>query len=143
VRTIEDLLGIGYLGMNDANAEPMSDAFMRIPDLTPYTAIVPGNLCAAPVDPNLVPACKDPSVVKTAAIPSLHDGQWWTQATKGFNFEVEDKLDAEAFNNILWTGIKGDRVPYPTERSHADLRQNRAQLLDKWRLSSNISATTK
>ena len=129
IRTMEDLLGIGYLGMNDANAKPMSDAFTREPDFTPYTAVVPGNLCTAPVDPNLVPACQDPNVPKTAAIPSLHDKQWWAQATKDFYFEVEDKVDADAFNRVLWSGIKGDNVPYPTERSHADLRQNRAQLV--------------
>lgn len=130
IRTMEDLLGIGYLGMNDANAEPMSDAFTKTPDFTPYTAIVPGNLCAAPVDPNLVPACKDPKVNKTAAIPSLHNKQWWAEASKDFNFEVEDKLDAQAFNRILWTGIKGN-VPYASQRNRADLRQNRAQLLNK------------
>ncbi|MCL6753092.1 beta-propeller fold lactonase family protein [Nostoc sp. CCCryo 231-06] len=129
IRTMEDLLGIGYLGMNDANAKPMSDAFTRDPDFTPYTAVVPGNLCTTAVDPNLVPACKDPNVQKTAAVPSLHNQQWWAQATKDFYFEVEDKLDAEEFNRVLWAGIKGDNVPYPTERSHADLRQNRAQLL--------------
>lgn len=143
IRTMEDLLGIGYLGMNDANAEPMSDAFTKTPDFTPYTAIVPGNLCAAPVDPNLVPACKNSNTAKTTAMPLLHDKQWWAQASKSFNFEVEDKLDAVAFNQLIWAGIKGDRVPYPTERSRADLRQNRAQLLDKWRLNSNISARTK
>ncbi|BAY41513.1 hypothetical protein NIES2111_59090 (plasmid) [Nostoc sp. NIES-2111] len=129
IRTMEDLLGIGYLGMNDANAKPMSDAFTREPDFTPYTAVVPGNLCTAPVDPDLVPACKDPNVQKTIAMPSLHDKQWWMQATKDFYFEVEDKVDADAFNRVIWSGIKGDNVPYPTERSHADLRQNRAQLL--------------
>ncbi|MBD2447790.1 beta-propeller fold lactonase family protein [Nostoc sp. FACHB-152] len=131
VRTMEDLLGIGYLGMNDANAKPMSDAFTREPNFTPYTAVVPGNLCTAPVDPNLVPACKDPNVQKTAALPSLHNKEWWAQATKDFYFEVEDKLDPEKFNRVLWSGIKGENIPYPTERSHADLRQNRAQLLAK------------
>lgn len=130
VRTMEDLLGIGYLGMNDANAKPMSDAFTREPDFTPYTAIIPGNLCQAPVDPNLVPACNDPNVQKTAALPSLHNHQWWAQATKGFYFEVEDKVDPEKFNRVIWAGIKGDDVPYPTERSYADLRHNRAQLLE-------------
>jgi YVTN family beta-propeller protein len=79
IRTMEDLLGIGYLGMNDANAKPMSDAFTRDPDFTPYTAIVPGNLCTTAVDPNLVPACKDPNVQKTAAVPSLHNQKWWAQ----------------------------------------------------------------
>ncbi len=143
LRTMEDLLGIGYLGITDANAQPMSDAFIRNPDFTPYTAIVPGNLCAPPVDPNLLPACNDPNAVKTAGFPSLRDKQWWAQATKDFYFEVEDKLDSEAFNHILWAGIKGDNVPYPTERTHQDLRQNRAQLLEKWHLSdARLAAKT-
>lgn len=137
MRTMEDLLNIGYLGMNDANAKPMSDAFTREPDFTPYTAILPGNLCAEPVDPNLVPACRDKNVEKTAVVPSLHNKQWWAQATKDFYFEVEDKVDPEKFNRVLWAGIKGDTAPYPNERSHVNLSQNRAQLLEKWRLSSD------
>lgn len=136
LRTIEDLLGIGYLGITDANAQPMADVFTLTPNFAPYVAIVPGNLCKTPVDPNLVPACKDPGVVKTAAIPSLHNGQWWTQATKDFYFEVEDKLDAEKFNHVLWAGVKGNS-PYPTERSHTNLRSNRAQLLDEGHLNGD------
>ncbi|MBD6614388.1 beta-propeller fold lactonase family protein [Komarekiella sp. 'clone 1'] len=137
LRTMEDLLNIGYLGMNDANAKPMSDAFTREPDFTPYTAVVPGNLCAEPVDPKLVPACQDKNVEKSAIVPSLHNKQWWAQATKDFYFEVEDKLDADKFNRVLWAGIKGDTAPYPNERSHVNLSQNRAQLLEEWRLSSD------
>jgi len=131
LRTIEDLLGIGHLAITDANAEPMSDAFTRTPNFKPYTAIVPGNLCAAPVDPNLVPACQDANAVKTTAISSLRDKHWWANATKDFYFGVEDKIDSEAFNRVVWAGTKGDSVPYPAERSRADLRQNRAQLLNK------------
>jgi YVTN family beta-propeller protein len=128
IRTIEDLLGIGYLGLNDANALPMSDAFTKKPDFTTYTAIVPGNLCRPPVDTNLVPACQDANAPKSAAIPLRHDRQWWAENTKNFFFAVEDKLDADAFNRVLWAGVKGD-VPYPSGRSHADLRQNRDRLL--------------
>ncbi len=135
LRTIEDLLGIDYVAITDANALPMSDAFTRNPDFTPYTAVVPGNLCRQPVEPNLVPACNDSNVEKTAAIPSGHNKQWWAQATKDFYFGVEDKLDPEKFNRVLWAGIKGDKVPYSTDRNHADLRQNREQLLANWPLS--------
>jgi DNA-binding beta-propeller fold protein YncE len=113
----------------------MSDAFTRNPDFTPYTAVVPGNLCRQPVDPNLVPACNNPDAEKTAAIPSRHNKQWWAQATKEFFFGVEDKLDPEKFNRVLWAGIKGDKVPYSSARNHADLRQNREQLLANWPLS--------
>lgn len=129
VRTMEDLLGIGYLGITDANAEPMSDVFNETPNFTPYTAVVPGSLCAPPVDPNLVPACKDPSASNTTVVPSLRDGAWWADKTEDFNFTVEDKVDPEEFNLLLWQGIKGDNVPYPTKRSGADLSQNREQVL--------------
>ncbi len=141
LRTMEDLLGIGYLSITDANAEPMSDVFTETRDLTPYQAIVPGSLCALPEGPNLVPACNDPSVTKTAAIRSLHNGKWWAAATKNFNFKTEDKLDVEEFNRILWAGIKGNNFLYPTARSRANLRQNRAQLLKNWHLrTSRISS---
>lgn len=143
LRTMEDLLGIDYLAITDANAKPMSDAFTRTPDYTPYTAIVPGNLCQEPVVPNLVPACNDSNAKKSAVITSRHNKQWWTQATKNFYFGVEDKLDPEAFNRVLWTGIKGDSIPYPTERNHKDLHQNRVQLLEEWHLSKEqLAATT-
>ncbi len=129
IRTMEDILGADYLGLNDANAYPMSDVFTPKPDLTPYTAIVPGNLCKAPVDPTLVPACKVASVPKTEPVAILHDQDWWAQATQGFDFRGEDRLDAEAFNRILWSGIKGDKVPYVADRNGLDLRQNREDLL--------------
>ncbi len=137
LRTMEDLLNIGYLAITDANAEPMSDAFTREPNFQPYTAIVPGNLCSKPVDPKLVPACQDKNVEKTAAMPILQDKKWWANMTKGFNFAGEDKLDPEEFNEILWAGIKGDNIPYPEERNRKDLRENRAQLLKGWQLSEN------
>ncbi|MEH2001315.1 MAG: beta-propeller fold lactonase family protein [Nostoc sp.] len=141
LRTMEDLLNIGYLGITDANAEPMSDAFTREPNFEPYTAIVPGNLCTTPVDPKLVPACQDPNVENTAAIPILNDAKWWAAITKGFNFIGEDNLDVEEFNEILWTGIKGNNIPYPEKRNGKNLRQNRAQLLKDWQLSQTNNST--
>ncbi|MEA5504629.1 beta-propeller fold lactonase family protein [Halotia wernerae UHCC 0503] len=129
IRTMEDLLGIGYIGINDANAQPMSDAFTREANLTPYQAVIPGNLCQSPVDPNLVPACQDPNAPKSNAVAIRHDSQWWAKLTKDFNFEEVDNLNAEVFNRVLWTGIKGENIPYSHERNGLDLRQNREQLL--------------
>ncbi len=139
LRTVEDLLGIDYLGTTDANAEPMSDLFTETPNLTRYKAVVPGNLCNAPVAPTLVgSACQNPDVKKTSALPLLHNGAWWEQATRDFYFEVEDKLDAGKFNRVLWAGIKGDQLPYPTERSGLQLGgQDRAQLLQKWQANNS------
>ena len=114
VRTIEDILGVDYLGLNDANARPMSDVFTEEPNLQPYVAPIPGILCEPPVDPNLVPECKDPgSRPVTAAVKPLRDGAWWAQATKGFNFDHPDLVNADLFNRILWRGIMGDSKPYP------------------------------
>ena len=114
LRTIEDILGVNPLGLNDANAVPMSDVFVRQPNLQPYTAPIPGILCAPPVDPTLVPECSNPGNRPiTAAIKSLHDGKWWAQATKSFNFNHPDMINSDQFNRILWRGIMGDDKPYP------------------------------
>ncbi len=114
VRTIEDILGVNYLGLNDANARPMSDVFTQEPNLQPYLAPIPGILCQAPVDPTLVPECNDPGERPvTAAVRPLHDGTWWAKATQGFNFTGPDLNNAALFNRILWKGIMGDDKPYP------------------------------
>jgi YVTN family beta-propeller protein len=114
LRTIEDILGVEHLGLNDANAVPMSDVFIKEPNLQPYTAPIPGILCEPPVDPTLVPECSNPGKRPiTVAVKSLHDGRWWAQATKGFNFSHPDMVNADLFNRILWRGIMGDDKPYP------------------------------
>ena len=132
IRTMEDLLGIDYIGTPDANAQSMSENFTRTADLTPYEVIVPGDLCQTPVDPDLVPACQDASAPKTTAVASRHDGHWWSNATREFDFDGLDRLDAEAFNQVLWSGVKGEDVSYPTQRSGENLRRNRDSLLNQW-----------
>jgi DNA-binding beta-propeller fold protein YncE len=136
LRTIEDLLGIDHLNQSDANAAPMADVFTHKPDFTPYMAIIPGSLCAAPVDPSLVPACNSASSKITPKLPELHDAAWWAEKLEDFDFHDADHNDAEAYNRVLWEGIMGD-VPYPTERSGLDLRRHRAQLLKKWKASGD------
>jgi YVTN family beta-propeller protein len=132
LRTIEDVLGINHLNFRDADAAPMADVFTQKPDYTPYSAIIPGDLCTAPVDPNLVPACKSTTAKISSSVPQLHESAWWAAKTKGFDFSDADRIDADAFNHILWQGSMGDNVPYPTERSGLDMRQNRAQLIKRW-----------
>ena len=132
IRTIEDLLGIDYIGITDANAQPMAENFTRQANLTPYTAILPGNLCQAPVDVEalgLTAACQNPNAPKSVAVRSRHNAAWWANATKVFDFDGVDRLDADEFNHVLWSGIKGDDAPYPTQRGGLDLRHNRQQLL--------------
>ena len=117
MRTIEDLLGLKHLSMYDANVDPMDDVFTLKADLTAFDPVIPGVLCQPPVDPNLIPECTDENAEKTPAIKQIHDGAWWSQQTKGFDFRHADSLDAAGYNRLLWRGIKGDSVPYPAIRT--------------------------
>jgi YVTN family beta-propeller protein len=144
LRTIEDLLGLNHLGMNDANSDPMSDVFTTRADLTPYAAVLPGMLCQVPVTPDLIPECQQASIERTPAVHSLHDGEWWAKATQGFNFKQPDALDSTAFNRILWTGIMGDK-PYPTHRDGRVERDDelRAKKLPKTSRSKSLMVAKK
>ena len=42
--------------------------------------------------------------------------------------------EKEEFNRILWKGLKGNK-PYPASTSGRDLRQNRKELLERYRQS--------
>ncbi|MGP6157651.1 MAG: bifunctional YncE family protein/alkaline phosphatase family protein [Vulcanimicrobiaceae bacterium] len=126
--TIESLLGIRPLSFHDANALPMADIFTPARDVSAYDPYVPGILCGkpddAPPNPTLPPvpstpvstdllgasadptACSGPRV--TAGVTELHDGAWWTQHSVGFDFSRPDAVDSDAFNQLLYLGIKGE-----------------------------------
>ncbi len=107
LRTVEDILGVKHLGFNDSNALPISDAFRKTPITTAYSAIVPGSLCAAPVAPDLVPACHNPAAAKTRRVADLHDGKWWAAATAGLDFSKPDHVNPQYYNAILQYGMTG------------------------------------
>jgi YVTN family beta-propeller protein len=107
LRTVEDLLGIRPLGLDDANAAPMSDVFSTQPNLQPFVATIPGSLCAAPVQSDLVPACSRPAAKKSRRVSLLHDGAWWEKMTTGMDFRRPDHLNAEYYNALLQVGITG------------------------------------
>jgi DNA-binding beta-propeller fold protein YncE len=135
VRTIEDILGIPHLNLNDAHAMPMADAFDLEQTKWTYDA-VPSAYLANTSLPITFPAAE----LGVPALMPLHDAKWWAARTKGMNFSVEDKLDAGKFNRVLWTGTMGGR-PYPTFRSGADLSRNRAALIEQWKRSHPHIAT--
>ena len=125
LRTIEDILGVNYLGLNDANSKSMDAVFQTTPDLKPYTVIVPGNLLQSPVDPSLVLDRNNPRMEKTKAVALRHDGNWWAQQTNKMNFTKADMIDAAAYNRLLWRGIKGENVPYPSSEVRISKTENR------------------
>jgi YVTN family beta-propeller protein len=108
LRSIEVILGLEPLGIEDANAIPMTAAFARAPDARAYDPIVPGVLCKPPVAADLIPrACASATLRKTAAREPLHDGAWWAMQTARMDFSRPDAVDAAAFNALLTYGITG------------------------------------
>jgi YVTN family beta-propeller protein len=133
IATIVDILGMGHLGLNDADAEPMADCFQPSKANWTFNAIVPTILKTSttlplPISVKKVVSPKRESVDARFSKP-LHDGSWWAAQTVGFDFSVEDRVNPVVYNPLLWKGIMGDSVPYPAARSGLDLRHNRKQLL--------------
>ncbi len=129
LRTIEDLLGIEPLGLDDSSVEPMTKIFEN--KLTPwtYTAMVPAALRSTQLP---VSAAQPAAAAAPAAIGSANAGRdatYWESETRGMDFSAEDRLDVPRFNQILWTGLMGDATPYPAKRDARNLRRHRQRLL--------------
>jgi DNA-binding beta-propeller fold protein YncE len=108
VKTIEEILGMGPIGLNDALAAPMSDVFDPNVATWSYKAIVPDILRSTKLP--LPPA--DHAV---RVLPK-HSAAYWTKAMAGQDFSGPDRIDPLTFNRALWRGLKGDQ-PYPAARS--------------------------
>jgi YVTN family beta-propeller protein len=113
LRTIEDILGLDHLNLHDGGVHPMADVF----DLHQRR----WTFDAAPSDilrtSTTLPLPPKPAGAATLPLRPKHDAAWWAAHTSGFDFRVEDRVDAQAFNRILWTGLEGSR-PYPTRRGN-------------------------
>ena len=120
LRTIEAVLGLQPLGLNDALASPMADLFDPELKTWSYEASASDVLGATQL-----PIPKDRFVTRLAidGARPLHDAAYWQQAMRGQDFHVEDHLDTDAFNKALWRGLGCG--PEPTARSGEDLRVNR------------------
>ena len=123
IRTIEDILGTDHLNIHTATAAPMTDLFDLGQKGWTFKAIASDYLKTTQLP---IPISAYGS---TSAPKSTHNAAYWADKTKGFDFSVEDHLgDVDKFNRIVWQGLKGS-LPYPEQRTGADLRQNRQQLL--------------
>ncbi|TPG14590.1 hypothetical protein EAH84_03125 [Sphingomonas oligophenolica] len=123
LRTIEAVLGLAPLGLNDSLASPMADIFD--PALTDWTFTA---RAADVLRTTQLPIPTDRFAPRVAlAGCGLRDAAYWTAAMKGQDFRTEDHLDTNAFNAALWRGLGNG--PQPTERTNDDLRTQRAALL--------------
>ena len=131
LRTMEEILGIKPLGLNDALQPPMAEVFSTKQAAWTYKARVPSILRTTKL-PLPAPASKE----KAAASANSHDAAYWAEKTRAFDFSAEDRLDSDRFNRVLWNGLRGNQ-PYPTERSGQDLRKHRSALLRDGNKSKN------
>lgn len=127
LRTIEDVLGIDPLNLNDANAQPMAEVFDTAQKDWSFKA-TPSQL----LKQTTLPIKFDDNASAQASLRPLHDAAWWAEHTKGMDFSVEDHLDTPKFNRVLWQGTMGDAA-YPGLRTGADLRINRQQMLERFK----------
>ena len=125
VRTIEEVLGLGPLNMNDALAVPMADVFDLHQADWSFTA-TPSALLM-----NTTLPITFPTAMKRVPRPT-HDAAYWATVTAGMDFSAEDRIDFDQYNHILWQGLMGSK-PYPEESTGKDLRRNREQLLENYR----------
>jgi YVTN family beta-propeller protein len=122
VRTIEDVLGLGHLNLNDAYQRPMTALFDLSQPAWTYTAITP-----APIATELAAAQQHQGELG----PEFHETQsavYWARQTRGFDWTVEDRVPAVLFNQILWKGLTGG-LPYPAGRDGQDYSRDRAAVL--------------
>jgi YVTN family beta-propeller protein len=129
VRTIEEVLGLPPMNLNDALARPMADIFTTTPSAWSFTATPSPYLYKT--DLPLPPLAAGLIVPK-----STHDVKYWARVTRGMDFSSEDLVDPGDYNRILWKGLMG-RKPYPATPTGLDLRQNRAELLARYRQPLN------
>jgi hypothetical protein len=129
LRTMEAVLGLEPMGLNDALAEPMAAVFDIGQPRWSYAARIPPVLrsTALPLPPPTRAEAGCPTAPRRSAA-------WWAKAMAGQDFSVEDHLNTPAFNRALWRGLKGETA-FPSARDGRDLRSNRARLLAAARLS--------
>ncbi|MGZ5959723.1 MAG: bifunctional YncE family protein/alkaline phosphatase family protein [Rhizomicrobium sp.] len=113
LKTMEVVLGLKPLNFHDANAKPMANIFDLAQVDWTYHARVPDMLrsTALPLPPQQ----------SAAIVKPRHDAAYWAAQTASFDFSAEDRLDAGAYNQLLWAGINGD-TPYPSSRDGRNRR---------------------
>jgi len=122
LRTIEAVLGLKPMNLNDALAAPMADVFDPAQTQWTYRAEASDLLRSTQLP---IPA--DRFAAKSASSCGQRSAGYWAAAMKGQDFSSEDRLDTPRFNSALWQGL--GTGPEPRLRDGRDLRKNRANLL--------------
>lgn len=103
VRTIEQILGLPPMNIQDAIANTMTECFGNSPDLTPYTAI-PNKIPIDEMNPQLLSLKgRDLYYARKSMLPE---------------FDGIDAGNDDLLNRILWYAAKGN-MPYPSRYAEA------------------------
>ena len=100
LRTIEEVLGLAPMALNDAMAAPMADLFDLDQKEWTYHAVAADILRKTQLP---IPADRFAARVASNRLP--HDARYWANAMRGQDFRVEDHLDTKSFNAALWRGL--------------------------------------
>ncbi|HVX39906.1 MAG TPA: bifunctional YncE family protein/alkaline phosphatase family protein [Gemmatimonadaceae bacterium] len=91
LRTIEEILGLASMSQFDYFGRPLRDIWASSADLTPYSAITP-----------------------TQSLDDMNPrGTRGARASAKLDLDVEDEVNDDVGNRILWEAIKGPKAPYP------------------------------
>ncbi len=103
VRTIEQVLGMPPMNIQDAIANPMADCFADDPDLSPYTAV-----------PNRIPLDEMNKPLSSLTGKALH----YAKKSMLPEFDGVDSGNDDLLNRILWHAARGNS-PYPSKYAGA------------------------
>jgi hypothetical protein len=104
VRTIEQILGLPPMNIQDAIANPMADCFGTIRDKTPYQSL-PNNIPLDEMNPQII---------------SLKgNARYFAEKSMLPEFDRVDAGDDDLLNRILWFAAKGN-TPYPSKFAGAE-----------------------
>ena len=115
LRTIEDVLGIDHLNLNDAYLGPMTDVFDLNQPNWNYQARP-----SAYLNSTSAALLRPSDFAGVTPLMPARPAAYWAQQTAGFDWTAEDRIPADLYNQVLWDGL-GHGTPYPAQRSGVDL----------------------
>jgi DNA-binding beta-propeller fold protein YncE len=120
VRTMEEVLGLPPMNLNDAVAVPMADIFNTTPSPWSFTAAPSAYLYNTQL---MLPPKPSGMLVPKPT----HNARYWARVTKGMDFSDADLVNPEQFNRILWKGLKGNQ-PYPAGLAGSELEPKKGRI---------------
>ncbi|MDE2133472.1 MAG: phosphoesterase [Alphaproteobacteria bacterium] len=109
LRTMEDILGIEPLNLNDAHQKPMTDVFDLNRKNWSYSATP-----SAALRNTQLPLPPQQAQTPAKRFSDAHGAAYWAEVTKGYDWSKEDNVPSGAFNRALWSGLA--HGPYPDAR---------------------------